>query len=249
MASRTSLREAVRAHRWKDVAKGLAERPDLRDVSDERGRNWLHVACMVPGGDAASIRTADVLLRLGFGIDAPAFTEGAWCATPLWHVISRGRNLKLAAHLLRLGANPDYCLFAAVWNEDRAAIRLLLDHGANIEEGADRGDTPLLGAVAWSRFGPAEELLKAGADPNVRNKTGATALHMMLKKGSAPEHVQLFARHGARADIPDAEGRTVDAVLRRKRHPGYRTAAEMMAAAGRNTSPATRRSGSQGALS
>jgi uncharacterized protein len=228
MVSKTSMREAVREHRWQDVEEGLAQRPDLRDVSDERGRNWLHLACMAPGADEASIRTVAVLLKLGFGIDDPAFLEGSWRATPLWHVISRGRNLALAEHLLKLGANPNYCLFAAVWNEDREAIRLLLKYGADIEEGADRGDTPLLGAVAWSKFGPAEELLSAGASPNVRNGDGATALHMMLKKGSSPEHFQLFARHGARSDIADAEGRTVNDLLRRKRDPGYHAAAEMM---------------------
>jgi uncharacterized protein len=231
MVSKASMREAVRTHRWQEVAKGLAERPDLKDVSDDRGRNWLHLACMVPGEDEASIFTADVLLALGFRIDEPAFTEGAWCATPLWHVISRGRNLRLAKHLLKLGATPNYCLFAAVWNEDREAIRLLLEYGADIEEGADRGDTPLLGEIAWSKFGAAEELLSAGADPNVRNRTGATALHLMLKKGSAPEYFQLFVRHGARGDIPDAEGRTAVELLCRKRDPRYRAAAEMLSKA------------------
>src|SRR2546423_6094943 len=147
MVSKTSMREAVRAHRWREVEQGLAERPDLKGVSDERGRNWLHLACMAPGEDEASIRTVDVLLGLGFGINDAAFTEGTWRATPLWHVISRGRNLKLAEHLLKLGANPNHCLFAAVWNEDCEAIRLLLNYGADIEEGEDRGDTPLLGAV------------------------------------------------------------------------------------------------------
>jgi uncharacterized protein len=229
MVSKTSMREAVRAHRWQEVAQGLAAQPALKDVRDERGRNWLHLACMTPGADEASIATADTLLSLGFAIDDAAFREGSWRATPLWHVIARGRNLALAAHLLRLGADPNHCLHAAVWNEDRDAIRLLLDHGAAIEEGAERGDTPLLGAVAWSKFGPAEELLKAGADPNALNAKGATALHMMLNKGSAAEHFQLFARHGARSDIADAEGRTADALLRRKRDPGYRVAADMMA--------------------
>ena len=228
MVSKTSLREAVRGHRWDEVADGLKARPELMDVRDERGRNWLHLACMVPGESEASVRTADVLLGLGYGLDEAAWTEGTWRATPLWHAISRGRNLSLAAHLLELGANPNFCLFAAVWNEDREAIRLLLRHGADLEEGADRGDTPLLGAVAWSKFGPAEELLIAGADANDRNTDGATALHMMLRKGSAPEHFLLFARHGARADLPDREGRTAAEQLSRKRDPAYRTALALM---------------------
>ena len=229
MVSKTSLREAVRRHRRDEVVEGLKARPELKDVRDERGRNWLHLACMSPGEPAASVRTADALLELGFGLDEAAWTEGAWRATPLWHAISRGRNLALAEHLLKLGADPNHCLFAAVWNEDREAIRLLLRHGADIEEGADRGETPLLGAVAWSKFGPAEELLKDGADPNVRNGDGATALHLMLRKGSAPGPFLLFARHGARADIPDREGRTAAEQLRRKRDPAYRTALERMA--------------------
>ena len=228
MVSKTSLREAVRGHRWNDVAEGLEARPELMDVRDERGRNWLHLACMVPGESEASVQTADVLLGLGYGLDEAAWTEGAWRATPLWHAISRGRNLALAAHLLELGANPNFCLFAAVWNEDREAIRLLLRHGADLEEGADRGDTPLLGAVAWSKFGPAEELLIAGADPNARTPDGGTALHTMLRKGSAPEHFLLFARHGARADLPDRDGRTAAEQLRRKRDPAYRTALALM---------------------
>jgi hypothetical protein len=234
MVSKSSLNESVRAFRWQEVGDALAARPDLLNVVDEKGRNWLHHCCRSPlaaRDSADSIITADMLMRLGLGLDAPAFREGEWQATPLWFAISWGRNLPLAEHLLKLGANPNFCLFAASWNGDRAAIRLLLDHGADIEDGAARGETPLLGAVAWSRFGPAEELLLAGADPDWRNPKGATALHMMLKKGSAPEHFQLFARHGARGDIPDAEGRTAVEILRRKRDPAYRAVADALGSA------------------
>ncbi|HEY1607567.1 MAG TPA: hypothetical protein VGF77_18415 [Allosphingosinicella sp.] len=156
MVSKTSMREAVRAHRWREVEEGLAARPDLKGVTDERGRNWLHLACMAPGEDEASIRTVQVLLALGFGIDDAAFTERTWRATPLWHVIARGRNLKLAEHLLTLGADPDHCLFAAVWNEDREAIRLLLRFGADIEEGVERGDT------VFARRGELEQVRPRG---------------------------------------------------------------------------------------
>lgn len=239
MVSKTSLQESVRAFRVTEARDGLAVRPDLLAFRDERGRNWLHQTCGAPldGRDPAdSIRLADLLLELGLGLDDPAFLEGEWRATPLWFAISRGRNLPLAAHLLARGANPNFSLFAAAWNHDCEAIRLLLRHGADIEEGAARGETPLFGAVAWSRFDAAEELLIGGADPDYRNDKGQTALHLMLKKGSAPEHIALFARHGARGDIPDADGRTAADILRRKKDPAYRALADQLSVAWRAAS-------------
>lgn len=231
MVSKTGLLESVRAFRWQEVSESLARRPDLLHVTDEKGRNWLHQSCRTPleGRDAeASIRTADLLLDLGLGLNAPAFREGEWQATPLWFAVTWGKNLPLAEHLLGLGANPNFCLFGAAWNHDRAAIRLLLAHGADIEEGAAIGETPLLGAVSWSRFGPTEELLIGGADPDYRNAKGVTALHLMLKKGSAPEHFTMFVRHGARGDIPGPDGRTAIEILRRKKDPAWRALADQL---------------------
>lgn len=226
MVSKTSLIESVRGHHVEEVRAGLAERPDLLGNRDERGRGWLHLACSVPGTPMAM---AELLLGLGLGLDDAAFTEGAWRATPLWFAVARGINYPLAAYLLGRGCNPNYSLFAAAWNEDRATIQLLLEHGADIEEGTDRGETPLIGAVGWSKFGPAEELLLGGANPDAQDGKGRTALHLMLKKGSAAEHFAMFIRAGARGDIPDAEGRTAAEILGRKRDAVWREIAAGLA--------------------
>ncbi len=229
MVSKTSLRETVRGHLWAQLRADLASRPDLLTVRDERGRNWLHLCCGAPGEAEDSIMTADLLLELGLGLEDHAFTEGVWKATPLWFAIAHGKNIALAEHLLKLGSTPRYCMFAAIWNEDRETIRLLLRHGAEVDDDSAPGETPLLGAVAWSKFGPAEELLRAGADPDARNPKGDTALHMMLRKGSPIGAFRLFARHGARGDIAGAKGQTAAAILRRKRDPAFRVLAEELA--------------------
>lgn len=229
MVSKTRMIDLVRAFDWPAVEAGLAESPDLLGFRDERGRNWLHLCCIssVEGGKrdpAASIKTADVLLAHGLGIDDPAFTEGDWKATPLWFAIGRGRNLALAEHLLTLGCNPNYCLFAASWNHDLAAIRLLVRHGAEVDEHTDEDDggTPFLGAIKWSFFDAAEELLKLGADVNTKDGKGMTALHLMLKKGSDKRHFSMLIAHGARGDIPGPNGQTAAEIMRRKKDPDFR---------------------------
>jgi hypothetical protein len=237
VVSKAKVRELVRDFRYDEkLDQAFDEKPALLGVRDERGRNWLHLCCartLEDGRTAeASIRTADLLLGRGLGLDDPAFTEGAFRATPLWFAIAWGRNLELATHLLGQGAYPDNCLFAAAWNNDRAAIRLLIGHGTRVDDDSSPGETPLLGAVKWSRFGPAEELFEAGADPNFRDPSGMTALHYMLKKGSDKAHFALFARFGARGDIPDGQGRTAAAIMRRKRDPEFHRLADALAEGG-----------------
>lgn len=226
MVSKAAVLQQVRGHRWPEVAASLTARPDLIATRDKRGRNWLHHCCMVPAVDpVTAIATADGLLALGLGLDDPAFTEGAWQATPIWHAIGHGRNLALAEHLLERGANPNFSLYAAAWNDDRAAIRLLLKHGADIEEAAGGDTSPLLGAIGWSRFGAAEELLAHRADPDALDANGRTALHLMLRKGVPAEHFAMFARAGAGTDIADPDGRTVAQILAGKRDPIWREVA------------------------
>ena len=228
MMSKTKLTELVKAFDVPAVDAALTERSDLKAVRDERGRTWLHLAASREGADGPpSVAMARVLLAHGLDIDDAAFTEGPngeWRATPLWFSISRGRNLTLARFLLEAGCNPDFCIFAACWNDDVEAIRLLAAHGA-----------PLTGqqfveAVGWSRFAGAEELLRLGVDANAVGEDGRTALHMMLKKGSDPVHLQMVIRHGARGDIPDRDGQTAADILRRKRDPAFRALADQLGA-------------------
>ena len=226
MVSRTRLTELVKAFDAAGVQAALAESPQLLGWRDERGRNWLHLCCSVdvrgdPDRAEASIRAADVLLGLGLDKDSVAFTEGDWKATPAWFAVGRGKNLALVEHLLKLGCNPNYCLFACVWNHDLQAMRLFLRHGADVDDRAD-GGTPFLGAIEWSRFKEAEALLQHGADVDAVNAKGMTALHLMLKKDSDKRWFEMLLRHGPRGDIPGPDGQTAIQIMRRKRDPDFR---------------------------
>ena len=138
-----------------------------------------------------------------------------------------GRNLKLAEHLIKLGV-PQYSLYAAAYNRDTNAIRLLVRLGADIEELSRQGETPFLGAIAWSHFEAAAAMLACGANVNAQNDRGMTAAHLMLKKGSDYEHFDLLARYGARFDLPNKVGVTAAEIMLRKRDERFRTLATLL---------------------
>jgi hypothetical protein len=241
MVSKTRMSELVRGHDADAVERALAESPALLAYRDERERNWLHRCCMASpkGGGGRSVRTAEILLR-HYDVNEPAFVEGTWKATPLWHAIAFGRNLPLAEFLLSRGSDPNHCLFAAAYNDDGKAIRLLARSGAELEEFVE-GGTPLLHAIQYSRFEGVKALLAAGANPDAKDAKGRTALHRMLAKGMDMRFFDLFARHGARGDVPDADGATALDIMRRKRNAGFQRLAERLArGSGAKAGPAAR---------
>jgi ankyrin repeat protein len=137
--------------------------------------------------------------------------------------LAHGRNLVLAGHLLKLGATTDYASFATCWNDDLPALDLLLKYGADVDDmTSSTTETPFLGAIAWSRFGYAEALLKRGANANAKNAKGQTAFHIMLTKSSDFEHFAMLARYGARADVPGPDGKTAANVMARKKDERFR---------------------------
>ena len=132
--SKTRLFQAIRSLNL-DVVTGILEAdPELKHVTDERRRNALHFLGSLTSHEKTrgqSLKLAQYLLEAGLDINAPAFVEGAFQATPLWYAISRGRNIPLARLLLQRGSTPEFCLWAAAFNDDVEAIDLLIRSGAS----------------------------------------------------------------------------------------------------------------------
>ena len=129
--SKTKLLALVKALDWRAIDAALTQQPELLAYRGKRGENYLHVCCAVDISKErprarADIKSADVLIDAGLDINGEAFREGEWKSTPLWYAIARGKNLALAKHLLARGATPEYCLWAAAYNDE---VETRLGHG------------------------------------------------------------------------------------------------------------------------
>ncbi len=120
--SKTGLFNAAKSWNFAAVKAILKKAPNLRDATDPKGRNALHMACSVnPGKDGLrepdGIKTVTALLEAGIDIESIAFTEndGDWRANAVWFGVSRGQNLALTKFLLKRGGDPSYSMFAVMW--------------------------------------------------------------------------------------------------------------------------------------
>jgi hypothetical protein len=67
-------------------------------------------------------------------------------------------------------------LLHAIHKNQPGSVRLLLDHGARVNEPGGGGLTPLIMAAGYGYAGIAAMLLEAGADPELQTRDGTTAL-------------------------------------------------------------------------
>jgi uncharacterized protein len=217
--SRTRLFAALKALDVEAVGRLLEAQPDLLRVVDDRRRNPLHFLCSLPGDRKTSARALALARRLldaGLDVDAAAFVEGAFQATPLWYAISRGRNLPMARLLLRRGSSPENALWAAAFADDVNAIDLLVRHGASLDP-VTEDETPLMSAIKWSRFAAADRLLRHGANVNFQDSRGRTALHRVLEKNSHRRHIEMLLRSGADPTIRRRDGKSPLDLVRNRR--------------------------------
>ena len=112
-------------------------------------------------------------------------------------------------------------LMRAAKNGDAAAMRMLVDHGADPSRTQKNGGTALMLAAGLGRgqgafakdYATEAELLEGvkvlverGADVNAANNTGQTALHVAVQ--TSDDIVKYLAGHGAKLDAKDKQGRT-----------------------------------------
>jgi ankyrin repeat protein len=116
------------------------------------------------------------------------------------------------AHLLILGAGFGWAspsgkeLLDALWANDTAAIRHLIDQGAPVDAADESGSSALMYAAVYSEIGTMRMLLDRGADPNHADNSGATALMWSIPD---EEKIRLLIAQGAKVNATSGlTGRT-----------------------------------------
>ena len=225
--SKTRIIEAVKALDLPEVKRILKARPELLRVWNDQGRNLLHLACSVDckklkRPELAASKMVAFLLEQGLDIEEEGGSSSDMCK-PIWFAVCRGRNHTLVKYMIKRGAEPTG-LYAAGWWEDVEILNTLIDAGADKEVVV--GVTPFLACWGWKRFKAAKALALKGANVNVQDKRGRTALHIGIEKEFDPPLLKWLVKHGASPDIPDREGVTARAKASRKRNKAFLAALE-----------------------
>ncbi|KPP68968.1 ankyrin repeat domain-containing protein 34A-like [Scleropages formosus] len=103
-------------------------------------------------------------------------------------------------------------LLKAVFQGKLRLARLLLEGGAYINEGNERGETPIVAACLAGYEDPQNRhkmvryLLEKGADPNIPDKSGRTALMHACAEQAGKEVVSLLLEYGADPSLKDYSG-------------------------------------------
>jgi len=98
----------------------------------------------------------------------------------------------------------NHVFFGACVEGQIEMMQFLLTKGANVNcIGDDLGETPLMAAAQMGHAEAVKQLLARGADPNIKEKEGKTALSLALEY-QHPEIAAILQQHGAKATILDA---------------------------------------------
>ncbi|CAB0045119.1 unnamed protein product [Trichogramma brassicae] len=197
--------------------------PNLADVS---GLTPLHIICQrIPKADLVEkfFNICDEI-QLTVQINAPDTRQGY---TPLHFALVWGYR-KIAELLLRRGADPNMTdkdgstplHISCMRNKDYNIVAVLFEvsnekhRQVQVNAQDNLGRTPLHLALYWGQKKAVELLLRNGADPNIPDEEGLTALHVICQNYHNEDLAELFFRvnneiqQTVQVDARDNLGRT-----------------------------------------
>jgi len=159
-----------------------ATAPDYtqRDASGETLLGFAVTRALDYSGTDDKVSALRVLLQHGVPYAADAQTVGMdWSFTAL--VDSRDKGAAVAAIALDAGADPhqkaryDKYPIILSYEVPLPQLRLLVQHGADVQAKNERGESTLMNAISFKKFSEALFFLEQGVDPDYATSDGRTA--------------------------------------------------------------------------
>jgi len=148
------------------------------NVADDKRNTLLHLALM-----EESRRAFEVLLAQPL-IDVNAINQAG--ETPLMLAVLKG-NLEWAKALVAKGALINEAGFSALHyaasGPDQGTVDWLLAQGAEVDARSPNDSTPLMLAAGYGSQDIVPKLLKAGANPRLKNQQGLSAADFAQRAG------------------------------------------------------------------
>lgn len=173
--------------------------PSVQYLIEERGvdPNWPNEKGMPALTQALFIESNKVALYLAKSAQLRLDLTNEAGETALM-MAAITKQMEVAEVLIERGAEvnrPGWtALHYAATSGYAPMIRLLLEHSAYIDAEAPNGNTPLMMAAQYASGLAVKLLLEEGADPNLKNAEGLTALELAQRKGNedAARYIQVF---------------------------------------------------------
>ncbi len=123
-------------------------------------------------------------LLLEAGADPNARTKSWSHEVDVAYFACNSGNAEMLDLLLTGGADATAALPSAVWRKTMELAETCLTHRAKIDEAIAEGRPLLNELVRWGQVGPALWLLEKGADANLPDARGWTAVHQAASRGN-----------------------------------------------------------------
>lgn len=167
----------------KQVKASLKKDRSLAAARDEGGLTALQCCAASRMKPKEALREIAKML-LDAGADANAVTKGWSHQLNVTYFAASSGHLEMFELLLDRGACPTEALPSAAWRKEMDFAEAALRHGADLNRRFEQGRPILNELIRWGQVQQALWMLEKGADPNVADEKGWTAVHQAASRGN-----------------------------------------------------------------